>query len=158
MKTRLTWLLSLSFMLLLAGCGEGGPALSQVEGTVTYKGAPVDGASISFIYEDGQIANGVSGPDGKFTVGTGSRPGAPLGIAQVTISKMVSSGGTAMPTGVATADDMKKMQMQQMQQGTAATTKNELPEKYANPNTSGFTADVVSGGKEKNTFAFPLVD
>ncbi len=35
--------------LCLAGCGDGGPALCEVEGTVTLDGQPVRGAELTFV-------------------------------------------------------------------------------------------------------------
>lgn len=161
MKAFLTFL-SLSVLCLgLTGCGEGGPALGQVEGTVKYKGAPVAGATITFVMPDGQIASGATGPDGKYTLMTGSRNGAPIGTASVGITKFGSVGAAptaapADPTAAPGGTPDLKAQMEQMM--AAGTPKNELPEKYADPKTSGLTAPVVAGGKDKNTHNFDLVD
>lgn len=38
-----------SAALFLAGCGDAGPTLCEVEGTVTLDGKPVEGAELTFI-------------------------------------------------------------------------------------------------------------
>jgi hypothetical protein len=38
-----------SVAILLAGCGDGGPQLCEVEGTVTLDGKPVPGVELTFV-------------------------------------------------------------------------------------------------------------
>ncbi len=139
----------------LAGCGDGGPKLAPVTGIVNYKGAAVEGASVTFTYEDGNTANGVTGADGKFTLTTGTKSGAPLGKAKISIAKV--SGTTYEGSGTPSPDDM--MKMFKGGDGNAmkrdATPKNALPGKYSVPDTSGLSEEVKSSG---NDFKFDLVD
>jgi hypothetical protein len=65
-------------LLVAAGCGSG---RSTVKGKVTYKGAPVDGASITFVPESGK-GPGASGAiaDGAYTIEK-----VPVGKMKITI-------------------------------------------------------------------------
>ncbi len=50
-KTRLLWILGVC--LLVSGCGEGGPEMYSVEGTVTYQGKPLPLGTVMFVPESG---------------------------------------------------------------------------------------------------------
>lgn len=136
--------------LALSGCGEGGPPVSEVEGVVTYKGAPVEGAQVTLGYDDGKQAMGTTDASGKFELGSGSKPGAPLGSAVVTITKFAS----AAPVVGGSPEDMMKMQ----KEGSSASPTNQLPAKYASGETSGLTADIKAGGKQNNQLKYDLTD
>ncbi len=67
----------------LAGCGSDGIGTAAVKGTVTYKGAPVDGATVMFAPtgSDGKTAAGTTDAQGNFTLATieagdGAMPGS----------------------------------------------------------------------------------
>lgn len=60
-----------------AGCGKP-PA--TVSGTVTYRGKPVTAGSVLFYGPDKQIARGVIGSDGRYSV-----PNVPRGTCAVTV-------------------------------------------------------------------------
>lgn len=160
MSSRLTVFCCAISALVWVGCGEGGPTLTEAGGTVTYKDAPVAGATVTFHYgdENNTTAVGTTGPDGKFTMLTGSRVGAPIGAASVGITKFASTAtGNADPASFK-PEDMAEMAKKAQETGGSTTPKNELPEKYADPKKSGLTATVVAGGKDKNAFTFPLTD
>jgi len=72
---------ALTILLALAGCGEGPPPVSStnaeatVHGTVTYKGAPVEGGDIRFDpsnvqRRDAKTATAPIGKDGTYKVTT----------------------------------------------------------------------------------------
>lgn len=147
-----------ALVVLVAGCGDGGPKLATVIGTVNYKGAPVQGANVTFLFSDGQMATGQTGADGKFELTTGGRPGAPMGQAKVGIAK--STGGADTGTSQPKPEDMAKMFAKMagkdgsgMKDGMKV--ENELPAKYALPDTSGLSADIKASG---NDFKYDLVD
>ncbi len=135
---------------IVIGC-SGGPAANPnrpatvaVSGTVTYNGQPVDGATVTFLPQkpDGTGASGLTDAAGKFTLtafapGDGAVPGSYL----VTVIKTEVAGGGAV---------------QEDSEATPAAHKSLLPEKYGNPQGSGFTADVKEG--DKNEFTFELKD
>lgn len=139
----------------VVGCGGDGPELARVKGKVTYNGQPVAGATVTFMPTTGPLATGVTDSSGEFTLTTTGKPGAVLGKHRVGITKMAAAGegGAAGMT----PDDMKKMQMEQMKGGGDETVKSEIPEKYADPKSSGLEATVSSNASE-NEFEYTLTD
>jgi len=72
----------------LTGCGTGGPALGQVEGTVTLDGVPLPGARVIFTPVDGgrssmAVTDGSGHYELEFAAG---KKGAVVGKHKVTIS------------------------------------------------------------------------
>jgi hypothetical protein len=133
----------------VVGCSEGGASLSPVTGKVTHNDKPVAGANVTFNPEQGAPATGVTDQQGEYKLNTGGRPGAVQGKHRVGITKFTGGGDTANPT----PDDMVKMQ----KEGKLPTSKNELPAKYAAPQSSGLEA-TVTGDASKNVFNFGLKD
>lgn len=147
----------LSFLILvtiaIAGCGKGdAPSLVTATGTVFYQDKAVAGATVTFQVEDSPISTGLTNAEGKFTMTTGGRPGAPLGPAKVGITKTAAAPQdmTAMKP-----EDMRKVQMEN--QGSTPMAKPEIPEKYGNPDKSGLVATLDADGA-KNVFEFRLVE
>lgn len=142
-------------MGVLAGC-SGGPAddpdLVPATGTVMYNNKPVSGATITFIIEKAPIATGSTDAEGKFSMTTGGRPGAPVGNAKVSITKVsAAQDNLASMTPADMANMAAKGNM------TIAETKEEIPSKYNAPDKSGLVATVDKDGT-KNVFEFRLVD
>src|SRR5262249_49985379 len=74
---------------LSAGCGSDGGTpvrLAEAGGVVTFKGAPLADATVTFIPDNGPIATGVTDLSGKFTLMTGSRAGAAVGPCRVSVA------------------------------------------------------------------------
>lgn len=144
--------LALFAMLAIAGCsggGAGGASLYPVKGKITYKGAPVAGATVTFIPSgQGQPASGQTDAGGVYSLNTGTRPGAGAGQYKVTVTKYSSTA-----TGQLTPEDMAKMQ----KEGKTPEAKSEIPGKYAAPQTSGLQATVTQDAS-KNVFDFELTD
>lgn len=117
--------------LLLAGCGSGG---TQLEGTVTFDGQPVDGGTITFMSEGGQGTN-AGGPiqGGKYAIESKLPPGK----FKVEINWFKSTGKTLANK----SDPGTKMDE----------TKQVIPMEYNKQ--SKLTAEVKSGS---NTFNFEL--
>lgn len=129
--------LSLFSMLLLAGLvGCGG--LKEAEGTVTYDGNAVDGATVSFINEDGkgQAVSGFTDSSGKFVLMTGKKKGAPPGSYKVTVTKVKGVTGDLKPGSPEAIKAMKE----------AATRKSELPPKYGDPAKTDLKVTIPSPG------------
>jgi hypothetical protein len=131
------------FGAILAGCDSSpaGPETVAVTGTVTFRGSPVEGANVIFQpldESDSTLASqAVTDRNGRFEltthVGAGKfKPGIVPGKYAVTITKLDTASISS----------------------TAAPPKNMLPQKYANSNTSGLTANVSSA--ESNGFNFSL--
>ena len=88
---------SLVAILLLTGCGESGPELGLVSGTVTNAQGPVAGATVEFHPESGRPSYGTTAADGKYQLAfTSDRPGAMLGSHRIRVS--ISNAGAA-PAG-----------------------------------------------------------
>src|SRR5262245_40289361 len=97
--TRLLLCLALVSILPL-GCGPGLPAGSRptkkVTAVVLYKGAPVEGAAVTFVDQSEKpiTANGITDAQGKAKLKTYvDGDGAVLGSHKVLISKMIAEGG-----------------------------------------------------------------
>ena len=78
-------------LAVAAGCGDSGPPLVPVAGTVTLNGEPIQGATLSFAPDPtnkfGRPARGVSGPQGKYKSTTSGRPGVVPGKYLVVVSQ-----------------------------------------------------------------------
>ena len=137
---------TLSFLLcltLFAGCSRSpkGPETVEVTGTVTFDGTPIEGANVIFHpVENGDqslSSQSITDKEGRFELSTfvgGSKfkPGIAPGRYAVAVTKLDTASVST----------------------TLAPPKNLLPRKYANPKTSGQTADVALG--RENNFEFAL--
>jgi hypothetical protein len=172
----LSWkcLAVLALALVVGGCGESGPRLYKAGGTVTYKNAPVEGAQVTFAYEDGEFASGSTDKDGKFQLAYKGKPGgAALGKCKVTVIKVagpkINAGAAALnnapPKGPedmkAKADAMKKaaedLMAAKAAEAAAGGPQALIPKKYSDPSTSGFAFEIVTD-ESKNNFPLDLKD
>lgn len=163
---------------LLVGCGGGpnNPPTQAVTGTVMFSGKAVEGAIVTFVPEaggTGQPAAGKTDASGKYSLTTFvADDGAVAGAYKVKVSKYKTADGGMSPYGnnepAADAGPPKKLteeeEIAMMEQGYTASDaqpdknsrtkrENDLPEKYANTASSGFTYTVVEGD---NTFDMDL--
>ncbi|MBC8868249.1 MAG: carboxypeptidase regulatory-like domain-containing protein [Planctomycetes bacterium] len=119
------------------GCGSKNPATVEVTGTVTFNGAAVEGAQVTFFGEQGRPAAGVADDQGRFRLMTfAPGDGALAGEYEVVITK------TEAPS-----EDPNR---------PYAPVRSLLPERYSNRASSGLRASVRPD--EKNDFAFELTD
>jgi hypothetical protein len=129
---------------VFSGCGDSpkGPETVDVRGTLTYNGTPIEGANVIFhpTRSDQALASqAVTDRIGRFQLsthlGAGKfKPGIVPGHYAVTITKLDTAGISS----------------------SFAPPKSLLPKKYANPKTSGLTAEVAAG--RENEFQFALKD
>jgi hypothetical protein len=85
-----------ALVLVVAGCG-GGPRLYKAGGTVTRNKKPVEGAHVTFAYDNGNFASGYTDAAGKFQLTYQNRPGGAVpGKCTVTVSKK-GGGGPSTP-------------------------------------------------------------
>ncbi len=131
-------------VLALAGCG-GGPKLVKAVGVVKYKNAPVPNADLIFMADDGTMPSvGRTDDEGRFTVCTGGRDGAPVGSYKVGII----AAKNKRPVSEAEAAAITSEQI-------AANRIDLIPIKYNNHISSGLTA-TVSENPDENNFTFDL--
>lgn len=163
------------FGFMLAGC-SGGPVggdvtLAQAGGLVKFKGAPLAGATVTFIPEKGPLATGTTDLEGKFKLTSGGMAGVAVGKCKVSITAIepgtesASSPATTIDTSrppaneeeakkrMAAMDTMKNMQMS----GKTAESgpKWIIPQKYGDPESSGLKATVETD-VSKNQFTFEI--
>lgn len=154
---RLSPLLLLAAASGLVGCGgtDRGklPDTVPAKGTVTYKGTPVTGATVTFV-ADGEAPSAFGKTDESgsfeltsFNVGKGAVPGQ----YRVTITKYTDSE----PADVASVESDDYVPPELGTELSAGPT-NLVPEKFAKPETSELTATVTEDGE--NDFKFDLTD
>lgn len=134
----------------LEGCGSGRPKTVPVTGVVTLDGKPVEGANVTFYPDTGQSAGtaqpkktdqvtrpatGTTDKEGKFTLKTFEPgDGALPGKYKVTIIKKEVTGFLADKDGLSGGIAPGGIQEKWI-----------IPKKYADPQTSGLTAEVKPG-------------
>ncbi len=128
--------------IVLSGCsqqvGPVGEVIPVVDasGTVSYKGKPLNGFTVTFMPVSGaRPATGISDAEGKFQLGTNDAgDGGAAGtnkVAVVWAGPQLEDDTTSGPI-----DDPSKMPKAPVQ----------IPTKYANPETSGITLEIPSSG------------
>lgn len=146
---------SVCFALLayLVGCAEQAPIdrpdTVPVSGTVTHKGAPVEGAAVTFSPAEGTgyASIGTTNGSGSFTLQSQwGAAGAVPGSYKVTITKTEASPEEeGEVVDAALGDDEGESTVSEL-----------LPEKYGSTDTSGLTCEVKAEGE--NNFPFELTD
>ncbi len=139
MRTNVLFALVSGFLILVSfGCGAEGPGGPErlptvpAAGVVTYQGKPLANASVSFQHTSGVVtAGGKTDSDGRFTLSTyGENDGAPAGSYRVTVAVNA---------------------VQEIEPGVLAPEppggfKSPIPDKYANPDTSGLEVEIPAEG------------
>jgi len=153
---------------VLAGCG--GPKLVPVTGVVTFDGKPVEGATVTFVSEDGKNSfSGSTDASGKYSLQEGEKVGALPGAYKVLVVKNPHKASSEV---VDPADSMKMMKKEdedahkaskaasggggndpksKMMKSVAPTAaapaplKSDLPTVYANSTSTPLTAKVEKG-------------
>lgn len=163
-------------VIVVAGCNKP-PSMKTcpVTGTVTYNGKPLEGATVVYVppSPDAPRASGTTDAEGKFSLTTYVRPqellrGAVPGDYKVTVIKqtieMEPQAAAAMKNYAdLPAEEKKKLALKMMGRESRAPgqitekavrkgPKDELPEKYGKPETSGLTDQVVVGETDPREF------
>lgn len=139
----------------LAGCGgaglpEGARPTHPTTVTVTYNGAPVEGATVTFIdtADPPAPSYGRTDAQGMAKMATSYADGAVVGTHKVSINK-------AEAVSSAPQVDQDDPNYDPNAAYASSEVKHHIPVKYNSPATSGLTAEVKSG---PNEFKFDLTD
>lgn len=144
-------LLFLMGFVLSTGCNKGGlPGLVRCEGTVSWKGEPVEEAFVAFSPKDnsdGRSASGTTDAQGRFKVSTlNNNDGILPGEYFVTISKST----TTREGGLESSDNPDENRGRIVQETVTET--HFIPQAYADRKTSGLSAVISSKGEKNLTF------
>jgi hypothetical protein len=137
--------------IVVGGCssGTGRPPTYPVEGTVTMKGEPLEGATVAFVPAEGsshEPATGITDAAGKFKLSTFlADDGAQEGEYRIKVSKFdIKKPTKEEQQKYVTLEEEQKMQFPDDLPTPPA--KNLLPKKYASEASSGFTYTVTKKG------------
>ena len=148
----ITVCMALLFTMIMGCGGSDRPSTVKVTGTVKLNGQPVANATVAFI-GDGHAATAVSRDDGTFTLTTfEDGDGAVEGDYRATVVKMTGGGISGAP-----ANDSMEAAAEAAEANNNPDSdgpKSSLPQRYSDPNTSGFQFTVKSG--EENDFTLEL--
>ena len=116
--------LALTALILQIGCGESGPALEYVTGTVKKGGEPLASVSVTFHPVDGGVSSaGRTDSQGRFVlISQSGKEGAVAGEHKVTLQQVQETGG-----GSGSGTDTSRMQ-EMMKSRQSAGRKNSAPE------------------------------
>jgi len=144
-KSRFFWS-TISAVVLVSLVGCGGRSLGKVSGVVTYKGKPLEGASVMFIAKDARPAQGTTDASGRYELTTSDLgDGAAAGEHTVIISK------TEIVPPHQRSKDAKGRQGEGYEE-----TRETLPAKYTRLMDTPLKATVMPG--VVNEFPFELTD
>ena len=129
-----------AMVFAFVGCGEGGPPLLKVEGTVTFDGKPLENAELTFAPDpsnkDVTAGSAMTADDGTFKARYQSRFGLAEGKYKISIRKVETKDAAKLPAEL--KGDPTQMEM-------LGEFKQSLPDKYASLDKSSFTIEVKSG-------------
>ncbi|MFN7873975.1 MAG: carboxypeptidase-like regulatory domain-containing protein [Pirellula sp.] len=127
------------------GCNSNSnPKTYKVSGTVTYKGKPVDDATVVFVptKDKGFPATGVTDKAGNFLLTSFvSNDGAVPGAYSIKVSKLDYKDADAANAQIFQNSEEESASYQ-LDEGSTKPVKNLIPEKFSNPTTSGLTYTV----------------
>ena len=141
-RDRIHWTGLAVTLLSTIGCGAqpGADPTARVRGTVTLNGKPIEGVSSAFVPTSGRPASGITNASGQFTLSTfGNGDGAVLGSHKVVLAEPPDDA-QPMP-GEPGWEKWKNR-------------KSRFAKKYADPELSGFSAEVEPG--KRNFFTFDM--
>ncbi len=134
----------------IAGCGkQSGIRTAPVSGTITYKGQPVEGATVSFIPDGAERpATAISTAGGKYELATLDLDGAMPGKYTVLVRKAEVAAASTEPVSMEEALKLNSR--------PATAPKDLVPAKYGDPSRSPLKFEVKTG--QKNVFDIQLTD
>jgi len=151
----------LALVLVAAGCSGGGPRLYKAGGTVKRNNKPVEGAQVTFAYDNGNFANGHTDAEGKFQLTYQNLPGGTVpGKCTVTVSKMGRSATEPTPEVLKAppkSAEEQKAKMLARQKLMADATKRAAETSPDDFTKTGFTFEITTD-ETKNNFNIEIKD
>jgi len=136
--------------LTLTGCGDGGPSLNAVTGTVTKGGEPLKGISVTFSpVEAGPSSGGITNDEGKFVLLCQSgKAGAVAGKHKVVLSMAASSD--AAPVGYEAMLAARQASESKGERGAPAKTEDNatFPKEYGDAKTTPLSYEIKAGSND----------
>jgi len=145
-QTLASCVLLCSVLALGLGCGKSGPKVktADVAGTVLLDGRPLVDVTVVFVGKNAQfVGMGKTGPDGKYTLDTGSIPGkrgAMPGSNQVYFTTALDDAAKGPP--IVPPTDTARLDPKG----------SPIPPKYSNPVQPALSFDVPEGGTQSADF------
>ena len=134
-----------ALVLVASGCSGSGPQLYKAVGTVTNNKVPVEGAQVTFAYDNGNFANGYTDADGKFELTYMNRPGGAVpGKCTVTVSK--KGAATSTPPPAILDATPKSKEEQQAKQAAQQKVFAEFEKKQAEAEAAGGSENFTKTG------------
>jgi hypothetical protein len=132
----------------ISGCGEeklDRPPVFKVRGKVTMQGKPVPNADVTFIHKESNRASfGKTNAEGEYKLTTfNANDGAVEGKHDVSVVDIPPAPETPAIADVESAD----YQPPKIGQDTMPVAKSRLPQRYADPSTSGLFGVVNADGE-----------
>ncbi len=136
---------AIACLLCVPGCGESGPRMEPVSGSVTLKGKPIEGVNVYFVH-DQQVSNGKTNSEGHYDLSQG----AVAGENKVYFSKI--EGGTFGDDD----DGMAEFELEAAKASgggrNAKGPKQIIPAEYSNAANPKLSFTVPSGGSTSADF------
>ncbi len=137
-----------SIAFALPGCGDGGPALVKVTGTVTLNGKPYEGALVEFMPDrsnrDSTLGSDTTGPSGNYMVRSSA---GRMGLAPGKYSVKISKGRAASASDSASDEPTPKNDPgQQLAEATALSGGKKKTADEGDGPTGTFPAEIPAGG------------
>lgn len=158
----LTLVSSVLAITLGVGCSGGEdewtrnlPETVNASGFLLMDGKPLEGATLVLIPSDGgkHAANAVSDSSGAFEFKAfPSKEGAVPGKYKVTVSKTIEVQGGTSPRAELPESVAEEGAAHAAEETAGVDWVNALPKQYANPNTSGLTAEIPPDGTDDLKF------
>lgn len=127
-RDRAKWITLVGLLTGLLGCGQSGPKLEPVSGTILKDGQAMTNVAVSLVPEGSGIAAiGTADSSGTIRVQTNGRPGAMQGKYKI---------GVTEPTRPMTPEAL----------ASGSPPPLSFNRKYESPQTSGFEFEVPAGG------------
>ncbi len=142
--------LALGLFLFLLGCGQAGPGLQSVTGTVTKSGQPLKGVSVTFSpVAAGPSSGGITNDEGKFVLLCQSgKAGAVVGQHKAVLS--MATPADATPVGMEAMMAARNASESKGERGAPAKSEEvaSFPAEYGDAKSTPLTYEVKAGAND----------